>query len=144
MYKRTMWQDHVEGIQEGTDLNAANFNNLEAGTMEANALAAFNTAYQRYAADVAKNSEPVVVEAEISGPAVGDPENFIVIPDIATRNNVNYNVTHEINYKNQLTELQIETIIIDQKQVNGFRVSLSGYSSSTILHVRFIITGGMI
>jgi len=40
MYKPTIWQDHVEGIQDGTDMNAANFNNLEAGTLEANTLAA--------------------------------------------------------------------------------------------------------
>ena len=48
MYKRTIWQDHVEGVQDGTDLNAANFNKLEAGTMEANALAAMNAAFHRY------------------------------------------------------------------------------------------------
>ena len=48
MYKRTIWQDHVEGVQDGTDLNAANLNNIEAGTMEAQALAAMNTAFQRY------------------------------------------------------------------------------------------------
>ena len=48
MYKRTIWQDHVEGVQDGTDLNAANLNKLEAGAMEATALAAMNTAFQRY------------------------------------------------------------------------------------------------
>lgn len=146
MYKRTMWQDHVEGIQEGTDLNAANFNNLEAGTMEANALAAFNTAYQRYAADVAKNSEPVVVEAEITGIAYGDysAQHLIDIPDSATRNNVNYNVVCEVYYKDSPNDASGCTIIIDQKQVNGFRATLSAKDSETVLRVRFIITGGMI
>ena len=37
MYKPTIWQDHVEGVQEGTDMNAKNFNNIEAGLMEASA-----------------------------------------------------------------------------------------------------------
>ena len=46
MYKPTQWKDHVEGLQEGTDLNAANLNNMERGTMEAQALAAF-LAYHR-------------------------------------------------------------------------------------------------
>ena len=47
MYKRTFWIDDVEGIQDGTPLNADNFNNLEGGAMEASALAALVSAYHR-------------------------------------------------------------------------------------------------
>ena len=46
MYNPTLWKDHVEGLQEGTDLNAANLNNMEKGAMDAQALAAF-LAYHR-------------------------------------------------------------------------------------------------
>lgn len=49
MYKPTIWQDHVEGVQEGTSMNAANFNNIEKGAMEANALAAMQAAFQKAA-----------------------------------------------------------------------------------------------
>ena len=136
MYKRTIWQDHVEGIQDGTDMNAANFNNIEKGTMEANAIAAFNTAYQRYAADVAKNSEPVVVEFELTGAQVS---RFIAIPSTATRNNVNYNVVCEINMTN---DSSIATVCVINKQANGFEAGYEGTAST--VKGRFIITGGMI
>lgn len=46
MYKPTQWQDHVPGVQEGTPLDAANLNNIEAGAMEAEALAAFIASQQ--------------------------------------------------------------------------------------------------
>ena len=49
MYRRTIWKDHVAGVQEGTDLNAANLNNIEAGVMEADALAAFQASSQQVA-----------------------------------------------------------------------------------------------
>lgn len=41
MYGPTQWKDHVEGVQEGTDLNAENLNNMEKGIMDAAALNAF-------------------------------------------------------------------------------------------------------
>jgi hypothetical protein len=41
MYKQTFWKDHVEGVQEGTDLNAENLNNIETGITEVSVLAAY-------------------------------------------------------------------------------------------------------
>lgn len=136
MYKRTIWQDHVEGIQEGTDLNAANLNNIEAGTMEANALAALNAAYRRYGNDVAKNSEVVVVEATLTG---SDVSNSVAIPETAIRNNANYNIASEIKSVNGGTA---GDIILLTKQANGFTVKYNGTANSVT--VRFNISGGMI
>ena len=51
MYKRTIWQDHVDGSQEGTDMSAANFNNIEARVMENSALTALNAEYSRHERD---------------------------------------------------------------------------------------------
>lgn len=51
MYNRTIWKDHVEGVQEGTDLSAANMNNIEARVMENSALTALNAEYSRYERD---------------------------------------------------------------------------------------------
>lgn len=56
MYKPTIWQDHVEGVQEGTDVNAKNLNNIEIGVMEAAALAALNAENSRHAAATANNN----------------------------------------------------------------------------------------
>ena len=62
MYKPTIWQDHVEGVQEGTDMNAKNFNNIETGVMEAAALAAMNAENSRYQADARKEIVDCIVE----------------------------------------------------------------------------------
>lgn len=138
MYKRTIWKDHVEGIQEGTDMNAANFNNIEAGTMEANALAAYNAEHQRHVNDIVKNNEVVTVEQEFEEYEPSDTFE-IVIPANATRNNINYIVVPEIS---GIGGPDPVTISVHAKQANGFTVSLRG-SASTVV-VRFHISGGMI
>ena len=146
MYKRTIWQDHVEGIQEGTDMNAANFNNIEAGTMEANALAAMNSSLQRYAADMAKDREVVRIfhqfyyqpEELTSNP--GYQTAFISLPADAIRNNVNYNVIPVVSYADHSP---VGTILISDKQANGF---VAQYNSEKLWEcdVYFYVFGGMI
>ena len=135
MYKRTIWQDHVEGVQTGTDMSAANFNNLEAGVMEANALMALTASYRRYDNDVAKNSEAVVIDTTIAGGVI----TSVAIPENATRNNTNYNVVVEIN---EMDEGWSGNIVINTKQANGFTVRAT--AATKAMRVRFIITGGMI
>lgn len=136
MYKRTIWQDHVEGIQEGTDMNAANFNNLEAGTMEANALAALNASYCRYGADVAKNSEVFSKSATLSGSGVIHSVSL----DGAERNTTQYQISYEIVGVGAASIGG--DIVIMSKQANGFQVKYIGTSSE--LQVIFYIAGGMI
>lgn len=133
MYKRTFWKDHVEGVQEGTDMNAANFNNIEVGAMEANALASLNAEYQRYANDIAKNSEVVQVYCE---PVRGT--EYIEIPQNAIRNNTNYLVFVE---SNEVLSGGESSILITDKQANGFTATVTG--NGTVL-ARLYISGGMI
>ena len=135
MYKRTFWQDHVEGVQEGTDMNASNFNNIEAGILEANALAALNAAYRRYGTDVAKNTEVIVVTVGL----VAGETNSVAIPAHATRIKTNYNVVTEIQTALSGT---VGDIIILTKQANGFTVKYTGTAVSAT--IRFYISGGMI
>jgi len=136
MYKPTIWQDHVEGIQDGTDMNAANFNNLEAGTLEANTLAALNAAYRRYGNDIAKNNEVFVVEATLTG---SETDNSVALPESATRNTTTYNIIPEIK---SVTGGTAGDIIPITKQANGFTVKYNGTASSVV--VLFNISGGMI
>lgn len=136
MYKRTIWQDHVEGIQEGTDMNAANFNNLEIGTMENAALAAMNSEHQRYCTDMAINAETIVIEETLTGGAV---VHSVVIPDRHTRNKTDYNVSVEVK---AVTNGPACDFIITTKQANGFKVAYSG--TATSVTVRFYVSGGMI
>ena len=42
-YEPTMWQDEVEGIQEGTPVDEQNLNNIEGGVNGANLTAEFLT-----------------------------------------------------------------------------------------------------
>ena len=135
MYKRTIWQDHVEGIQEGTDMNAANFNNLEAGTMEAAALAAMNAANRRYCNDMALNAETIAVEATLTGSGV---ENSVDLPAAKTRNMTAYNVVAEVK---SVTGGTAGDVLILTKQANGFKVKYNGNASSIV--VRFHVSGGM-
>lgn len=135
MYKRQIWQDHVEGIQEGTDMNAANFNNLEAGTMEASALAAMNAAHQRYCSDMALNAETIVVEATLTGSGT---TNSVEIPAAHTRNMTIYNIVAEVK---SVTGGTAGDIIPITKQANGFTVKYNGNATSIV--VRFHVSGGM-
>ena len=135
MYKRTIWQDHVEGIQEGTDMNAANFNNLEAGVMEAAALAALNAASSRYSDDMAKNAETIIIEATLTG---SNTNNSVSIPEKAKRNMTTYSVVAEIK---SVTGGTAGDIVVGTKQTTGFSVKYSG--SATSIVVLFHVSGGM-
>lgn len=137
MYKPTIWQDHVEGIQEGTDMNAANFNNIEAGIMETAALTALNASFSRYGYDVAKNAEAVYFSAVLKGGI----DNDVLIPVEHKRNNAGYSVLYE---RSALlgNDNDVGDIIISTKYQDYFKVRFSG-SADTALIV-FVISGGMI
>ena len=135
MYKPTIWQDHVEGIQDGTDMNAANFNNIEAGVMEAAALAALNAASSRYSNDMAKNAETIIIEATLTG---ANTNTSVAIPEKATRNMKTYNVIAEIK---SVTGGTAGDIIIGTKKTTDFSVKYNG--SATSIVVLFHVSGGM-
>ena len=138
MYKRTIWQDHVEGIQEGTDLNAANFNNLEAGTMEANAMAAINAEYQRHANDIAKDNETIVLKLIINSPR---ELAFVDIPEAYIRNNTEYRVIPIITFAGS-NVVPDGYIVISNKEVSHFQAYYEGTTKG--ITVEFHISGGMI
>ena len=136
MYKRTIWKDHIEGIQEGTDLNAENLNNIEAGTMESNAIAALHASYRRYENDVVKDTEVSTTRKyTISG-------GKDVTVSVKQRNNTNYRVVAEIS-KCQNGNVPATNIIISDKQTDSFKASLSNAESGAI-DVVFHVSGGMI
>lgn len=135
MYKRTIWVDHVEGVQEGTDMNADNFNKIEAGTMEANALAALNAAHNRYCTDQAEDNKIITIYEELTG----NGSHTITIPDAFTRNKNTYRVTPEVSRGEGGT---VGDIIVLDKQVNSFVAIYEGTASS--VWIDFHISGGMI
>ena len=136
MYKRTIWQDHVEGIQDGTDMSAANFNNLEAGVMEAAALAALNAANSRYYADMAKNAEVITIEKTL----IYNTKEKIFIPTNAIRNTANYCVNYEIISIEDKTVASPAIIITDKEKTHFYAENCSSSKVKVIFHV----SGGMI
>ena len=135
MYKRTIWQDHVEGIQDGTDMNAANFNNLEAGVMETAALAALNAEISRYSADMAKNTEVFYFSETIQG---ANEIHRMELGDIGKRNFTNYNVSYGIVMS---TGGNVGDFFITEKGLDFFNVEYTGTASDII--VNFYVSGGM-
>ena len=134
MYKRTIWQDRVDGVQNGTPLSAENLNNLEACAMEAGALAALVSTFCRGGSSSSKVSDTVVVEGHIEW----DNATHIDIPAHAIRNNTDYFVATEV------TDIHGEssvTIVISNKTVSGFDARYVGGGEP--VDVRFIIMGGM-
>lgn len=133
MYKRTLWQDHVEGVQTGTDLNAANLNNIEVGTLEANALAALDAAYRRYEHDILKD-----LEVYTAGPyTISDEQDTVIL--ISRRNNTNYRVVPEFTSNSGFDA----NIYIVDKQLDSFTVRRSSSGTGEI-SAMFHVSGGMI
>ena len=146
MYKPTIWHDHIEGLQDGTDMSAANFNNLEIGAMEANALAALNAAERRYCSDIAKNNEIVLVfEDSFSMLDYQGSERYIALPENAIRNTTNYNVFWQVYNQHDISGadcVKVYSISVTQQQANGFTFKYT--SEAPGFSVRFYISGGMI
>lgn len=134
MYKRTIWKDRVEGVQNGTPLSAENLNNLEAGAMEAGALAALVSTFCRGGSSSSKSSDTVVVEGHIEWGST----THIDIPAHAIRNNTDYFVATEVTYVSGNSPV---TIVISNKTVSGFDVHYVGGGEP--VDARFIIMGGM-
>ena len=141
MYKRTIWQDHVEGVQDGTDMNAANFNNIEAGTMEANVLAAMNSEYQRYCMDVAKDNEVFVVTVYDTHKG-SENHNEVVFPADKVRNHKDYRITYRLYTDADDTHTGHVSIV--SQSTTGFKYRFSGFDVGQGARVTFYISGGMI
>ena len=137
MYKRTIWQDHVEGVQEGTDLNAANLNNIEVGTMEANALAALHASYRRYENDVVKDLVVTTYPEDGGYYIVNGEEGRIPV----LRNNANYRIEPEvIGRKSESTSAP--NFIITKKTAASFTVKQTNTEVGDV-EVVFHVSGGM-
>lgn len=134
-YKPTIWQDDVPDVQVGTDLDAAHFNNNERATVEAYALAALNSMYQRYANGEIAQAATVKVAAVLN-PGLQE----IALPYSALRNTTNYDV--DVVKPMQPAAGEVEKISITTMQVNGFKVNYTG--TMTNMPIMFKITGGML
>lgn len=134
MYKAINWVDHVEGIQEGTDQSAANFNNMDAGIFEAIGLNGLLAMRARLQQDAQIEAEVVAIDKTLTGTA----QVTVDIPTTKTRNRTSYNVTAEVS---SATGGTVGDIIINTKQANGFKVNYTGTATSVVLRLK--VQGGM-
>lgn len=146
MYKRTIWQDHVEGVQDGTDMNAANFNNIEAGTMEASALAAMNSAHQRYA------MASGVYFGSYTGNGSGSSEQTIDLGVVADAVIIfNQNISEELNADETSTGFELKGGIVTASSpisknsivlanLSGRNLTVKGWSFTKLNGERYTVS----
>lgn len=137
MYNRTIWKDHVEGVQEGTDLNAENFNNIEAGIMESNALAALNAHYHRYAIDVAKNHSQYQTFVDI----INGESVLVNFPENYKRNHGDYIVVRDITNVYP-ADANPGVISIKNNFAESFLVTTIGTTAEKV-SIKLTVIGGM-
>ena len=65
-YEPTMWQDEVEGIQEGTPVDEQNLNNIEDGVNGANLTAEFLTEVVKHHGEQISNIGGEIIKATLT------------------------------------------------------------------------------
>lgn len=153
MYKIKRWQDHVtelqhtykettnadgtithepvegEVIQQGTPMNAANFNNIEQGVFENNVLQLWLANMQRYDEDNKKEKETAVITITNDTAITAGYVPFTNYGFI-DRNHIGYTVTPIVTQGSA-------TVTVSNLQTNAFR-----YTTSEACTVAFIVQGG--
>lgn len=141
-----------EITQVGTPQNAANFNNLESGTLENSLVLAEHTraliVQQQRTADLAgEYIEFSMSRGNVKYPA---PVQAGTVALLSRRNNCGYDVACRIvsvTLAGNGGTLQgdaagvVGNVVITEKLLNGFKVAYTG--SAQQVRVEFIITGGM-
>ena len=141
MYNPTKWLDRVvdadtgELIQEGTNLSAGNFNNMESGIFDDHTAAAMLLiATGQILAEQAV--EEIVVElTNTASYPFNNSQQTVSIS--TTKTNTNYTVDTEILEHDG----EVGHIHITDKLLNGFKVRYDG--SATRAKIKLIIKGGM-
>ena len=141
MYNRTKWLDHVkdvdtgEVIQQGTDLSARNFNNLEGGVSDANLAAAIMAiALGNINAGLTVEEITVTLTNTASYP-FNNSKKTVSLTN--TRSTTNYTVESEVVEHDG----DVGNIIISDKLTNGFKVAYDGSARSATVMLK--IKGGM-
>lgn len=137
-YEPTMWQDEVEGIQEGTPVDEQNLNNIEGGVNGANLTAEFLTEVVKHHVEQISNIGGEIIKVTLTN-AAGEAffNNFAkTIALSVNRDSFDYTVTAEV-----VTPVDnVGDIIVYDKQVNGFKVKYTGSAASVDL--KLYVQGG--
>lgn len=162
MYKRTQWQDHVteyedryretrnedgtithtpvdgEVLQQGTPQNAANFNHLEEGVVNAGELAALLATEVIHLRQQAEDMAGDVLTVDLTNakeyPFNGSEHTVSLTHN---RNHLDYTVTAEVlEYSGGF----VGDVVVSAKLVNGFKIAFTGSAKKVKLKV--FVKGG--
>ncbi|MEG1894653.1 MAG: hypothetical protein RR162_00335 [Oscillospiraceae bacterium] len=163
MYNRILWKDHsispeetynivknADGtvtltphgtvIQQGTNMSAVNFNNLETGVLASNITGLEAIRLISMLTDKVAGIEGTTVEGNLTN-SLNYPFNnsSFTVPLIgaAERSSKDYTVTVEVI---DCTGGGIKDIVITDKQLNGFKVSYTG--SAKTAKIKCYVKGG--
>lgn len=147
MYNQTEWKDHVvdgQGtvIQQGTNLSAQHFNNMEDGIQDAHVAEQIklqHTLQKDRELDAVKGE----IEAEYGTKTLTNTDSYpfnnsaSTVALAVTRDTINYTVEAIITaYSGGLPG----NIHVTDKAINGFKLSFDGSAKSVT--VRYIVKGG--
>lgn len=126
-------------VQQGTNMNAANFNNLEHGVFAANVSAAEALRLIRGLQDKADALEGLVLEATLTNSSkypFNNSKKTIALGNENERYNTDYTVIVEAEPQDGF----LGDVKISDKMLNGFKIEYTGSASSVA--VKCYVQGG--
>ncbi len=153
MYNQTYWKDHVvdgQGtvIQQGTNMSAENFNNMEDGIQDshlAEQIIIQHKLQKERETDASVGAIESEIEAEYGNKTLTNTDSYPFNNSASTvaltkvRDTINYTVEAIITaYSGGLPG----NIHVTDKAINGFKLSFDGSASSVT--VRYIVKGGFL
>lgn len=126
-------------VQQGTNMNAANFNNLEQGVFAANVSAAEALRLIRGLQDKADALEGLVLEATLTNSSkypFNNSKKTIALGNENERYNTDYTVIVEAEPQDGF----LGDVKISNKMLNGFKIEYTGSASSVA--VKCYVQGG--
>lgn len=126
-------------IQQGTNMSAVNFNNLETGVFAANIASAEAMQLLRLLKDKSEALEGVIIEATLKNSKkypFNDSVKTLALGSANLRNNKDYTVIVEA----EAADGFVGDIVISDKMLNGFKVAFTGSASS--VSVKCYVQGG--
>lgn len=127
-------------IQQGTNLSAANFNNMEQGIFSANAKGAEALRLARTSAEAAEALKGIIIEQTLTSSQrypFNNSAKTVALSGANQRYTKDYTVTVEAE---SLDKGAVGDIIVSDKLLNGFKVAYTGSAAS--VKVKCYVQGG--
>lgn len=128
-----------EIIQQGTNMSAVNFNNMETGIFAANMAAAEALQLLRLVKDKTDSLEGIILEDTLTNTQkypFNDSVKTLALGNENVRNNKDYTVIVET----EAADGFVGDIVVTDKMLNGFKLAYTGSASS--VNVKCYVQGG--